>query len=113
MGYRLYPNAERQKKLEEELHRVVPILAKHDVDRIILFGSLGRGEVGSASDIDLIVVKKTEKRFLDRIEEITNLIEPMCAIDILVYTPEELERLLSTNSFLKRALKEGRTIYEK
>ena len=113
MGYRLYPNAERQKKLEDELRRVVPILVKHDVEKIILFGSLSKSEAGSASDIDLIIVKKTEKRFLDRIEEITSLIEPMCAIDILVYTPDEIERLESTSSFVRRALREGTTIYEK
>jgi predicted nucleotidyltransferase len=67
----------------------------------------------SASDIDLIIVKKTEKRFLDRIEEITSLIEPMFAIDILVYTPEDLQRLGNTSSFVRRALREGTTIYAK
>ena len=88
MGYRLYPNAGRKKKLEEELSRVVPILVKHHVDKIILFGSLIRGNAGSTSDIDLIIIKRTKKRFLDRIEEITRLIDPVCAMDILVYTPE-------------------------
>jgi predicted nucleotidyltransferase len=38
--------------------------------RIILFGSRARGDSDEASDADLIVVYRTEKRFLDRLAEL-------------------------------------------
>jgi predicted nucleotidyltransferase len=74
---------------------------------------LRRGDAGPASDLDLIVVQRTEKRFLDRIEEIIRLINPRCATDILVYTPEEILDLPKTSRFIRSALLEGKVLYEK
>jgi predicted nucleotidyltransferase len=75
--------------------------------------SLSRGDAGPASDLDLIVVQRTEKRFLDRIDEIIRLINPGCAMDILVYTPKEIRNLLRTSRFIRAALDEGKVLYEK
>jgi predicted nucleotidyltransferase len=71
------------------------------------------GNIGPASDLDLIVVQRTEKRFLDRIDEIIRLINPRCAMDILVYTPEEIRQCSKTNRFIREALGEGKVMYEK
>lgn len=39
------------------------------VERIILFGSEARGDADEASDIDLIIVKRTKKPFVQRLVE--------------------------------------------
>ena len=103
----------RHQRLEEELRRLLPLLRRHPrVRRVILFGSLAKGVVGLASDIDLIVVMETSKRFLDRLDEIYRFLEPKVALDLLVYTPEEFERMRRGNPFVRAALKEGEVLYE-
>ena len=82
--------------------------------RIIVFGSFARGDTHELSDLDLIVVAKTEERFFDRIGRARDA----CAdLDIevrpFVYTPEELAQMLDQgNAFLETALAEGRVAYE-
>ena len=40
----------------EELKRIIsPIVSRYDIDRVYLFGSYARGNVGEKSDIDLRV----------------------------------------------------------
>jgi len=42
------------------------------------------------------------------------VIKPNFAIDILVYTPDEFQKMVSEgNPFLEHVLKEGKVIYEK
>uniref|UniRef100_A0A7V5XGE8 Nucleotidyltransferase domain-containing protein n=1 Tax=Thermodesulfobacterium geofontis TaxID=1295609 RepID=A0A7V5XGE8_9BACT len=103
----------RKKELENELKRLIPEIIKLDVEKIILFGSLISGDVHQTSDIDLIVIKKTDKKFLDRVDEFYDRLNPKVAIDIFVYTPEEFEEIKENNLFIKKALKEGIILYEK
>lgn len=89
-------------------------LMTYDPEKVVLFGSRARNTSDSYSDVDLLIVKKTEKRFLDRIKEVIHILRPNFAIDILVYTPEEFEVMLSEdNPFLKHVLEDGKVIYEK
>jgi len=103
----------RKEKLESELKRLIPEIIKLNVEKIILFGSLVSGEIHQTSDIDLIVIKKTDKKFLDRLDEFYDQLNPKVAIDIFVYTPEEFEEIKENNLFIKKALKEGIILYEK
>jgi predicted nucleotidyltransferase len=91
----------------------VDILRARGVEKVILFGSLARGDVGSYSDIDLIVVEKTERRFLDRLDGVYSAVLPRLGLDLLVYTPEEFEAMSRSISFVKKALSEGKVLYEK
>ncbi len=102
----------RKALLERELVRIVSILKKAGVKKIILFGSLATGDIGRASDIDLIIVKDTTEKFIDRLDEVYSLVEPKLSADMLVYTPEEFERLKKERSFVKRAVEEGIVLYE-
>ncbi|MEW5866368.1 MAG: nucleotidyltransferase domain-containing protein [Bacillota bacterium] len=113
MGYRLPDKNDRVKRLTEEMERIVSILQNRGVEKIVLFGSLARGDVGSSSDVDLIVVEKTDKRFLERLDDVYSAVQPRVATDILVYTPEEIERLKESSSFVRQVLREGRVLYEK
>ena|SRR3989338_5291665 len=102
----------RLERLRNELDRIINKIDKSQVKKIILFGSLVNGRVGLTSDIDLIVVRNTKERFLDRLESIYKEVEPDMAVDILVYTPQEIREMKSWNSFVMRALKEGKVLYE-
>jgi len=101
----------RQRRLEQELERMVSQLKAHGVQRVILFGSLARGDVRLSSDLDLIVVMDTNKRFLDRLNEVYHLLDPRIAVDLLVYTPEEFARLRKTSPLVRQAVTEGKVLY--
>jgi len=103
----------RKKQLKQELDRIISEIISLNVDKIILFGSLCTGKVHASSDIDLIIVKKTEVRFIDRSDEFYTAINPRFAMDILVYTPEEFEEMKGNSQFIRFALKSGRIIYER
>ena len=60
------------------------------------------GTQSGRSDIDLIVVRETNERFVERPTEILMMLYEKLrgwAIDVLVYTPEEYERMLRTVIF--------------
>ncbi len=83
-------------------------------ERIILFGSAARGEADARSDIDLILVVPTEKRFLDRLEEAYLRWALPFAADILVYTPGEFSTMLEEeNPLICEAVAHGVVLYEK
>ena len=86
------------------------------LQRVILFGSCARSTHTEHSDIDLIVVLETDERFVERPAKILNLLYERIrgwAIDVLVYTPAEYDRMmLEGNLFLLRSVREGRTVYD-
>ena len=95
-------------KLKKSLR---PVFTKRKIIKAILFGSMARGTEGRISDVDLIIIMNTDKRFLKRFDyfmEIYNLIDG--AVDMLIYTPDELKHI-SHRSFIKKALREGVVIY--
>ncbi|MBE0415902.1 MAG: nucleotidyltransferase domain-containing protein [Dehalococcoidia bacterium] len=96
------------------IEEIVAALKGYDPKRVILFGSWARGEEDRYSDIDLVIIKETEERFLDRINSIYEILQPLCAIDVLVYTPDEFERMRQEgNPFIEKVLQEGMVIYER
>src|SRR5215210_3301249 len=87
----------------------------YEPEKIILFGSLARGEPHEWSDIDLIVVKDTEASYGERIKALTPLIrDRLIGADILVYSLEEYENARKSGSvFLGEAERDGVVLYER
>ena len=112
MSIKLGLKEKRKKILEAELERIKSQLPALDVQKVILFGSLASGGVRKSSDIDLIIVKKSDKKFLDRMDEFYEKLDSKVSLDIMVYTPEEFEKMSRTNAFIKRAIQEGKILYE-
>ncbi len=104
-----------QRTLQAELARYVPLLIEHAAPhRIILFGSLARGQVRAWSDIDLVIVMDTQARFLDRSKEILRLLQPRVGLDVLVYTPHEFQRLCRERRFFQQEIvQNGKVLYER
>jgi len=102
-------------QLRESLGQTLrPILQQYGVRRAILFGSMARGDLSRHSDVDLILVQETDKRFLDRYDgilaEITTALGSR-TVDLLIYTPEELAAI-ADRPFVATALREGEVLYE-
>jgi len=103
-----------QQDPDNRIERVLRGLAAYDADKAILFGSAARGDADRFSDIDLIVIKRTDRRFLDRLADVIEAIQPDFSLDVLVYTPGEFERMREEgNPLISRALEEGKVIYER
>jgi len=107
--------ANRRTLLEAELNRYLALLAKHyHPQKIFLFGSMAMDQTGEWSDLDLVIIKDTGKRFLDRAKEVIQLLQPRIAVDILVYTPEEFARLSQERAFVRdEIVKKGKVLYER
>lgn len=108
--------AQRKEALEEELRRIIAILVeKYQPEKVILFGSLATGRINEWSDIDLLIIKETDKRPLDRATDVTAMLNyPRIAMDIFVYTPEEVKYLVREGSqFIAEILEQGTILYEK
>jgi uncharacterized protein len=58
-----------------------------------LFGSYGTESFGPDSDIDLIIVARTDKPFVQRSSDYADLLDIVPCMDILVYTSEEFHDL--------------------
>jgi len=93
---------------------------KYEPEKIILFGSRSRGDAAAGSDLDLLVIKQTEKREVERIREVSRLVRRfrrppyLLALDILVKTPGEVrDRLGIGDDFMREICERGRAVYER
>jgi len=91
-----------------------PIFRQYNIQKAILFGSLARGEETKHSDVDLILIQETAKRFWDRYDglmlEIGNAIQGRAVIP-LIYTPMEF-KAMNERTFIQRAIREGIVLFD-
>ena len=99
-----------EEALEEIIRRVAEVAQP---ERIILFGSAVRGEMGPDSDVDLLVVKRgtfDHGRLMGDIYESLHGVGQ--AVDVVVVTPEQVERHRNTHwRVIAPALREGKEVY--
>jgi predicted nucleotidyltransferase len=76
---------------------IARVVAAAQPERIILFGSSARGTMGPYSDVDLLIVKGGK---FDRRKVTTAIYHQLygadAAVDVVVVTPEEVERYRDT-----------------
>jgi predicted nucleotidyltransferase len=82
-------------------------------DKIILFGSAARGDMGPDSDVDLLVVKAGRfNRWRLTAAIYRHLRGKGAPVDVIVVTPEEVERYCDSPYLVIRpALREGKVVY--
>ncbi|MDA8325326.1 MAG: nucleotidyltransferase domain-containing protein [Nitrospiraceae bacterium] len=112
---KLFTLEERRNELKKELGRITDIIIdKYQPEKIVLFGSFAEDKIHEWSDIDLLIIKETSARPVDRSIDLFRLIQPKVGIDLFIYTPAEYDALLKEKySFLLDILKRGKVIYEK
>jgi uncharacterized protein len=84
-------------------------------EKIILFGSYAYGKPTPHSDVDLLVVLKTNASLKERSWKVSRLLLPRpFPVDILVRTPKEIEKALKSGDFfLQEILTRGKVLYER
>jgi len=100
----------KQAILDDIIERIVEAAQP---EKIILFGSAARGDMGRDSDVDLLVVKGGENSWAVMGWIYESLYGVDAAVDAVVVSPEEVERYKDTHALIvKPALQEGRVVYE-
>ena len=91
------------------------IVNRFHPERIVLFGSHARGEARPDSDIDLFVEMESRATPPERAIAISEAFGlRKWALDLVVYTPEEVQRLKNVRGTLLSVIeKEGRVLYER
>lgn len=111
---------ETEAALEPIIHEIVKtVVETSNPERIILFGSAARGNTGPNSDVDLLIVEE-KSSFKDgcRWSESSRIRKALwrfhVPIDILLFTPEEVEKWKgSINHVIARSMREGRILYDR
>lgn len=113
MGVRYPERRERAERLERELAAILERIVDAETEQVILFGSAARGDVGSKSDLDLLVVRRDPRGPAARADDLYRRAQSAVALDLLVYTPDELAAAREGSSFVRRVLAEGRVVYDR
>ncbi len=96
--------------LQEVIRRIVDVAQP---ERIILFGSAARGELGPNSDVDVLVIKSGAERRKLAMAIYEKLIGVGCAVDVVVATPEDIARYGECPALVyEPALREGKVVYD-
>ncbi len=109
-----------RRKLINSVHDIIDemvrrIVSGFDPEQIVLFGSHARGDADADSDVDLLVVMRVDgskRKAATAIDLALWGIE--APADILVVTPEEIERYRdAVGAIIYPALREGKILYER
>jgi len=104
---------------EEDLGLIATAIIKAvNPKLIVLFGSQSRGNANKNSDIDLLVIgERPDSDSWSRRRAIGNIRRSLpgdIPVDVLFYTPEEVNRWKdTTNHIIREALAEGSILYER
>ena len=91
------------------------IVQELNPEKIVLFGSYAYGTPNPDSDVDLLVVMKTDASLKERSWAVSRLLLPRpFPVDILVKTPGEVVKALESGDFfLKEIFTRGKVLYER
>jgi predicted nucleotidyltransferase len=88
------------------------IAERFQPDKIILFGSYAHGKPHEESDVDLLVIMRTEDA-IDQSIRIKMAFKRLFSLDLIVRTPRQIERgLKDDNWFLREIMEKGKVLYE-
>ena len=97
--------------LDELKRRIAPHVQR--ATKVIAFGSVARGESDAWSDLDLLIVAETRRPFFERFKDFAGLYDVWPRLDLLIYTPEELARMVDEeNPLVTQALREGVVLHQ-
>ena len=92
------------------------LAAEYAPQRVVLFGSRAIGAEGQDSDVDLLIIKDTAEKFIERWKTVRRILADRnrtFALETLVLTPKEVaERLAVGDQFVANILKHGRVLYD-
>jgi len=106
-----------KERVEQTIQNILErLLTGYAPQKVILFGSYAYGNPRRDSDIDLLVIKETSERFIDRWVTARRLLtDPSrrLPLQVIVLTPQELsERLDIGDQFIKEIIDRGEVLYD-
>ena len=108
-------NGSMPRDIKIKLDRVVETLVRgYRPEKVILFGSMARGDFGDDSDFDLLIIKNgvDDVPVHDRHLEVLQFLPHDQAVDALVYSPREFKkRIFVGDPFIKTVMNEGVVVY--
>jgi len=104
------------KEAQETIHEIVnKLVGAYTPEKVILFGSYAHGTPRAGSDIDLLVIKRTSERFIDRWVTVRRILSDpnrLIPLEVLVLTPQEVSRRLAIgDQFVAGIIEEGEVLY--
>lgn len=94
--------------------KIISDLKSLNPKKVILFGSFGTNKFEKEkSDVDLLIIKDTDKKFADRYSEARLSLSVHLPFDIFVLSEQELKERLKNSFFFREILEKGEVIYEK
>jgi HEPN domain-containing protein/predicted nucleotidyltransferase len=89
------------------------IICEYQPESIILYGSRVAGTADDMSDYDILIVKRSGDRPADRRMAVERIIaDRSIAVDLMVYTPEEVRSLYAMGSpFITEVIDTGKVVY--
>jgi len=100
-------------KMTKEI--VSKLVKDYNPEKIILYGSYAAGNYNDDSDIDLLIIKETEDRFIDRWVAVRKILTDRnrkIPLEPLVLTPYEISsRLERGDQFIAEILDKGKLLY--
>lgn len=101
------------KQLASSLDAIVfHLSSKPEIEKVILFGSYVREKADLFTDLDIAVIMKSDKPFLERCAMLRKELMVDVDLDLLVYTPDEW-RSQSNRPYFKQIKKTGSILYAK
>lgn len=104
------------KTIRVEIDKIVrQVVDAYRPEKIILFGSYAYGEPDDDSDLDLLIIKKTSERFIERWVNVRQIMsDPKRSVPFepIVLTPEEIEKRLEVGDhFIEEILTKSKVLY--
>jgi predicted nucleotidyltransferase len=91
------------------------LIEDYQPQRVILFGSHAGGKPDADSDIDLLIIKETTARWIDRwtrTQEIVSDPQRRTPVETIVLTPREVaSRVAAGDQFVAEILEKGQVLY--
>jgi len=91
------------------------LLEGYAPQKVVLFGSYASGKPRLDSDIDLLIIKETKERFIDRWVTVRRILSDpkrTVPLETIVLTPQEVsERLAIGDQFLAEIMEKGKVLY--
>ena len=103
--------AQDRARLEQEVACLVEQLKAMGAKKIVLFGSLARGELSLFSDIDLLVLFDDDRPSRELTRAVYQQIKAREAVDILAYNRQAMAAL-QERPFFRHILSYGKVLYE-
>lgn len=104
--------AQDRARLEAEAQRLAEQLKALGAVKVVLFGSLARGQISLFSDIDLVAVFDQDRPARELTRWVYQNIQTGEGVDILAYGQKAFQQA-SERPFVHHILTEGKVLYER